>query len=119
MSKKIQREPDGRFKKGYSANPKGKSTECGTWLRKHPKSKEAWEKILNSAVDDSDSRQTVAWKLVADRTAPALRASKLQVKDESAAPVIMIPHMKPEGAPIDSRDAEELDQDIETVQAEA
>jgi|TARA_Y100000310_G_scaffold208709_1_gene209322 hypothetical protein len=118
VSKKIQRDSDGRFKKGYSANPKGRGTEFGIWLRNNPKSKTVWEKILSAAIDDEDKRQTVAWKLVADRTAPALRASKLEVKDDSAAPVIMIPHMKPEGSPIDPVE-DEYDEEIDHIQAEA
>jgi hypothetical protein len=100
---KILRDANGNFKKGYSANPGGrKGTEFGNWLRNNPKSMKVWEKILSAGLKDDDPRQTIAWKLIADRTAPSLRATKLNIKDTGKTPVIMIPSSKPEGSPVDT-----------------
>tara|TARA_R100001530_G_scaffold50876_1_gene37789 strand:+ start:1604 stop:1966 length:363 start_codon:yes stop_codon:yes gene_type:complete len=101
VSKKILRDKSGRFAKGESANPGGrKGTEFGNWLRNNPKSQKVWEKILNAAISDDDARQTIAWKLVADRTAPSLKATEMKVKDQGQVPVIVIPEHKPDGAPV-------------------
>ena len=101
MSKKILRDKNGRFSKGESPNPGGrKGTEFGNWLRSNPKSHQVWEKILNAAISDDDPRQTIAWKLVADRTAPSLKATEMKIKDQGQVPVIVIPESKPDGAPV-------------------
>jgi hypothetical protein len=103
VSKKILRDQNGRFSKGKSANPNGrKGSEFGKWLRSNPKSETVWEKILTAAITDDDPRQTIAWKLVADRTAPSLKATEMKVKDSGQVPVIVIPEHKPEGAPVSS-----------------
>lgn len=119
MSKKIQRESDGRFKKGHSANPKGRgSTSLGKKLREDPRSPKVWDKIFGAALDDNDPRQPIAWKLLADRTAPSLKATKIEVGDQASVPVIMIPAPKPDGAEVGDS-VEGTPPVISTVEAEA
>jgi len=119
VSKKIQRESDGRFKKGHSANPKGRgSTSLGKLIRENPKSLKVWDKIFTSALNDEDPRQTIAWKLLADRTAPSLKATKVEVNDQATVPVIMIPAPKADGAEVGDS-TESIPPVIVTVEAEA
>jgi len=119
VSKKIQRESDGRFKKGHSANPKGRgSTSLGKLIRENPKSLKVWDKIFGAALDDNDPRQPIAWKLLADRTAPSLKATKVEVNDQATVPVIMIPAPKADGAEVGDS-TESIPPVIVTVEAEA
>tara|TARA_R100000687_G_C6330048_1_gene109184 strand:+ start:153 stop:506 length:354 start_codon:yes stop_codon:yes gene_type:complete len=117
VSKKIQREPDGRFKKGHSANLKGRgSTSLGKKLREDPRSPKVWDKIFGAALDDKDPRQPIAWKLLADRTAPSLKATKVEVSDQATVPIIMIPAPKEDGAEVGYS---ESPIPIDTIEAEA
>tara|TARA_Y100000592_G_scaffold55369_1_gene87114 strand:+ start:21127 stop:21423 length:297 start_codon:yes stop_codon:yes gene_type:complete len=71
-------------------------TGWGDAIRKHPKVPEVLDKIFFAALDDTDDRQTNAWKLLMDRIAPQLKAETVTLDtDSSIKGVIVLPEKKP------------------------
>ena len=52
------------------------------------------EKIIASALDDDDPRQKDAWKIVASKVAPDLKAQEIKADVGSHVGVIMMPEKK-------------------------
>ena len=82
--------------KGVSGNPKGrKPSHFGKYLREHPSTPLVLEKILGAALDDDDPRQKDAWKIVANKIAPDLKAQEITAEVASHIGVIALPPKKP------------------------
>ena len=85
MAKSNKAKKGGRPKTGW-----------GDQIRKHPAVPELIDKIYSSALDDTDDRQTNAWKLLMDRIAPQLKAETVTLDtDNSVKGVIILPEKKP------------------------
>lgn len=77
---------------GVSGNPRGrKPSHFGQYLREHPSVPLVIEKILAAALDDNDPRQKDAWKIVANKVAPDLKAQEIKTDIQSHIGVIMMP----------------------------
>ena len=86
--------------KGVSGNPKGrKPTHFGKYLREHPSSPLVLEKILTAALDDDDPRQKDAWKIVANKIAPDLKAQEITAEVATHIGVIALPPKAPTPLP--------------------
>ena len=82
--------------KGVSGNPKGrKPSHFGQYLREHPSTPLVLEKILGAALDDDDPRQKDAWKIVANKIAPDLKAQEITAEVATHIGVIALPPKKP------------------------
>ena len=82
--------------KGVSGNPKGrKPSHFGKYLREHPNVPLVIEKIMDCALDDDDPRQRDAWKIVANKVAPDLKAQEIKADVGNHIGVIMMPQKKP------------------------
>jgi len=82
--------------KGTSGNPKGrKPSHFGKYLREHPNVPLVIEKIMDCALDDDDPRQRDAWKIVANKVAPDLKAQEIKADVGTHVGVIMMPPKKP------------------------
>ena len=82
--------------KGVSGNPKGRApNHFGKYLRQHPNVPLVIEKIMDSALDDDDPRQKDAWKIIANKVAPDLRAQEIKADVGTHVGVIMMPAKKP------------------------
>ena len=78
--------------KGVSGNPKGRPPEhFGKYLRAHPSVPLVIEKILTAALDDDDPRQKDAWKIVANKVAPDLKAQEIKTDVSNHIGVIVMP----------------------------
>ena len=90
---------------GVSGNPGGrKPSHFGKYLREHPSVPLVIEKILAAALDDNDPRQKDAWKIVANKIAPDLKAQEIKTDVQNHIGVIMMPGK----VPIDLIDLEVL-----------
>ena len=86
--------------KGVSGNPKGrKPSHFGQYLREHPSTPLVLEKILTAALDDDDPRQKDAWKIVANKIAPDLKAQEITAEVASHIGVIALPPKAPTPLP--------------------
>jgi len=95
---------------GVSGNPGGrKPSHFGKYLREHPSVPLVIEKILAAALDDNDPRQKDAWKIVANKIAPDLKAQEIKTDVQNHIGVIMMPGK----VPIDLIDLEVLPGDDE------
>jgi len=82
--------------KGVSGNPKGrKPSHFGQYLREHPSTPLVLEKILTAALDDDDPRQKDAWKIVANKIAPDLKAQEITAEVATHIGVIALPPKQP------------------------
>jgi len=82
--------------KGVSGNPEGrKPSHFGKYLRGHPDVPLVLEKILGAALDDKDPRQKDAWKIVANKVAPDLKAQEIKTDVQNHIGVIMMPNKVP------------------------
>lgn len=90
-----------KYKKGESGNPAGSKkgrpkTAWGEQIRKHPGAPRVIDKIFKAALNDTDERQSSAWKILMDRLAPSLKAEEVKMKiDDNARGVIVLPEKKP------------------------
>jgi len=81
--------------KGVSGNPKGRKPQhFGKYLRDHPSIPVVLEKIIGAALDDDDPRQKDAWKLIASKVAPDLKAQEITAEVSSHVGVIALPLKK-------------------------
>jgi len=81
--------------KGVSGNPKGrKPSHFGQYLREHPSTPLVLEKIIGAALDDDDPRQKDAWKIVANKIAPDLKAQEITAEVATHIGVIALPPKK-------------------------
>ena len=81
--------------KGVSGNPTGrKPSHFGKYLREHPSTPLVLEKILGAALDDDDPRQKDAWKIVANKIAPDLKAQEITAEVATHIGVIALPPKK-------------------------
>ena len=86
--------------KGVSGNPKGrKPSHFGQYLREHPSSPLVLEKIITAALDDDDPRQKDAWKIVANKIAPDLKAQEITADVATHIGVIALPSKRPPPLP--------------------
>lgn len=75
-----------------SGNPEGrKPTHFGKYIREHPSTPLVIEKIMTSALDDDDPRQKDAWKLIANKVAPDLKAQEIKADLATHIGVISLP----------------------------
>ena len=82
--------------KGVSGNPKGrKPSHFGQYLREHPSTPLVLEKIIGAALDDDDPRQKDAWKLIASKVAPDLKAQEITAEVATHIGVIALPPKRP------------------------
>ena len=82
--------------KGVSGNPKGRKPQhFGKYLRDHPSIPVVLEKIIGAALDDDDPRQKDAWKIIANKVAPDLKAQEIKADVSNHIGVIMLPNKKP------------------------
>lgn len=81
--------------KGVSGNPKGrKPSHFGKYLREHPSTPLVIEKILSAALNDDDSRQKDAWKIIANKIAPDLKSQEIKADVSNHIGVIALPSKK-------------------------
>jgi len=86
--------------KGVSGNPKGrKPSHFGQYLREHPSTPLVLEKIIGAALDDDDPRQKDAWKIVANKIAPDLKAQEITAEVATHIGVIALPSKRPPPLP--------------------
>jgi len=82
--------------KGTSGNPSGRPpNHFGKYLRQHPNVPLVIEKIMDSALNDDDPRQKDAWKIIANKVAPDLRAQEIKAEVDTHVGVIRLPSKKP------------------------
>jgi len=95
MSDKANKGGNPSWTKGSSGNPRGRPpNHFGKYLRQHPDVPLVIEKIIASALDDDDPRQKDAWKIVASKVAPDLKAQEIKADVGSHVGVIMMPEKK-------------------------
>jgi hypothetical protein len=81
--------------KGVSGNPAGrKPSHFGQYLREHPSIPLVLEKIISAALDDDDPRQKDAWRIVANKVAPDLKAQEITADVATHIGVIALPTKK-------------------------
>ena len=86
--------------KGVSGNPKGRNpSHFGQYLREHPSTPLVLEKIIGAALDDDDPRQKDAWKIVANKIAPDLKAQEITAEVATHIGVIALPSKRPPPLP--------------------
>jgi len=86
------------WKKGQSGNPNGRpvgtTNHFGDYIRKHPDTPKVIEKLFTVALDDDDERQTQAWRIIASKIAPDLKAQEIKSDTVNHVGVILMPPKK-------------------------
>jgi len=96
MSDNINKGGNPNWEKGKSGNPVGRPpSHFGKYLRSHPDVPMVIEKIMVCALDDDDPRQKDAWKIIANKVAPDLKAQEIKADVSNHIGVIMLPSKKP------------------------
>ena len=96
MSDSINKGGNPNWEKGKSGNPRGRPpNHFGKYLRQHPNVPLVIEKIMGCALDDDDPRQKDAWKIIANKVAPDLKAQEIRADVGSHIGVIALPSKKP------------------------
>lgn len=80
------------FKKGISGNPNGRpKTSVKDLVRMHPQRNELVQKLFDVAMDDGDTRQVSAWRILLPKMVPDLKAMQMEVEQKQITGVIVLP----------------------------